>query len=147
LQKALGNITSIGLHPDNVSVTATSTPGQFQISAAHGITLPTLTIGGTGGTLSSTGLLTLFQPTKATATISGGAVTSITITNGGSGYTSASPPTVTIAAPPPGGTAATLGAVTVSADGKVTAIAVTNGGSGYSATSPPTVTIALPGSA
>jgi hypothetical protein len=45
-----------------------------------------------------------------TATISGGSVTGITITNPGSGYTST--PSVTISAPPAGGTTATADAVT-----------------------------------
>lgn len=70
-----------------------------------------------------------------------GAVTSLTITNAGTGYTTA--PTITIAAP---ATITATGTATVSA-GAVTAIAVTGGsntgGAGY--TTAPTVTVAAPG--
>jgi uncharacterized protein (TIGR02217 family) len=69
----------------------------------------------------------------ATATVVGGVVTAITLTNGGTGYTSA--PTVVITGG--GGTSATATA-TVAA-GAVTGFTVTNGGSGY--TSTPTITI------
>ena len=68
----------------------------------------------------------------ATATLTGGAVTSIAVTGGGSGYFVA--PVVTIAPP---GTGAT--AYPTMTAGVVTSIAVTSGGSGY--TSPPVVTI------
>lgn len=69
----------------------------------------------------------------ATATISGGAVSSIHITNGGSGYTSV--PLVSIQGG--GGTCATAQATLTG--GVITGISVTAGGSGY--TSAPTVTI------
>ena len=72
----------------------------------------------------------------ATATLTSGVVTNITISDGGSGYTSA--PTVTIANAPAGGTRAT--ATATIASGIVTGIDITNGGAGY--TSAPTVTIA-----
>jgi hypothetical protein len=62
-------------------------------------------------------------------------VTTIKVTNGGTGYTSA--PTVTIAAPPAGGTQAT--ATATFSGGAVTGITVTVNGSGY--TSVPAVTI------
>jgi FtsP/CotA-like multicopper oxidase with cupredoxin domain len=61
----------------------------------------------------------------ATATVAGGVVTAITVTNGGQGYTTA--PTVTIIGG--GGTGATATA-TITA-GVVTGIAVVTGGSGY----------------
>ena len=68
----------------------------------------------------------------ATATLTLGAVTSISIVNGGSGYTVA--PIVTIAPPTlPGGIQATAVA-TISSNGVVTAFTITNAGSGYSVT-------------
>ena len=73
---------------------------------------------------------------KATAAITGDAVSGITITDGGAHYKVATPPTVTITGG--GGTGATATA-TVSASGIVNAITITAGGSGY--TSAPTVTI------
>jgi CO/xanthine dehydrogenase Mo-binding subunit len=74
----------------------------------------------------------------ATATIANGAVTSITVTNGGSGYTAA--PTVIIS----GGTsdvanATALAVANINSSGTVTSITVTYGGELY--TSAPTVTI------
>ena len=73
---------------------------------------------------------------KGTSVISGDAVDSITITDGGLHYKSALPPSVTFTGG--GGTGAT-GTATVSSAGLVTAITITAGGSGY--TSAPTVTI------
>ena len=73
---------------------------------------------------------------KATATLTGDAVTGITITDGGSHYKVATPPSVTISGG--GGTGATATA-TVSSTGIVNGITITSGGSGY--TSAPTVTI------
>ena len=73
---------------------------------------------------------------KGTSVISGDAVDSITITDGGLHYKSALPPTITFTGG--GGTGAT-GTATVSSAGLVTAITITAGGSGY--TSAPTVTI------
>ena len=73
---------------------------------------------------------------KATSTITGDAVTGITITDGGSHYKQATPPSVTISGG--GGTGATATA-TVSSTGIVNGILITNGGSGY--TSAPIVTI------
>lgn len=73
---------------------------------------------------------------KATATISGDAVDSITITDSGLHYNSALPPTVTISGG--GGNGATATA-SVSSTGLVTGILITSGGSGY--ISAPTVTI------
>ena len=66
---------------------------------------------------------------SAYATVVNGAVTTITILNGGSGYTSA--PTIVIAAPGGNGTQATATAT------------ITTGGTGY--TSAPTISIAPPG--
>lgn len=64
----------------------------------------------------------------AVASVSNGSVTSIQITNNGSGYTAA--PSVSFSAPPQGGTTAT-GIANISS-GKVTGITITNAGSGYS---------------
>ena len=73
---------------------------------------------------------------KATATISGDAVDSITITDSGLHYNATLPPTVTISGG--GGNGATATA-SVSSTGLVTGILITSGGSGY--TTAPTVTI------
>ena len=73
---------------------------------------------------------------KATSTITGDAVTSITITDGGAHYKVATPPSVTISGG--GGTGATA-TTTVSSTGIVNGITITSGGSGY--TSNPTITI------
>lgn len=73
----------------------------------------------------------------AAAEVTAGAVASISIVDGGSGYGSA--PVVTLS-PPPSGTTATATA-TVSG-GAVTGFTITNAGSGY--TTPPSVTIAAP---
>jgi len=71
--------------------------------------------------------------------ISGGGLTALSVTNGGSGYSAASPPAVTISGGGGSGAAATA---TVSATGAVTGLTITTAGSGYSTT--PTVTIAPP---
>ena len=73
----------------------------------------------------------------AVSTITGDAVTSITVTESGRGYTVV--PTVTIPAPP-GGVAATATATILG--GEITGINITSGGSGY--TGAPAVTIAPP---
>jgi len=70
-----------------------------------------------------------------TATLTGDAVSGITITDGGQYYNSSLPPSVTISGG--GGTGATA-TTTVSASGIVTGITITAGGSGY--TSAPTAT-------
>ena len=72
----------------------------------------------------------------ATATVSGGAVTGFTVTDGGEGYKSALPPTVTITG---GGGSGATATATVDTAGLVTGLTVTDGGSGYS--SAPTVVI------
>ena len=72
----------------------------------------------------------------ATATVSGGAVTAFTVTDGGEGYKSALPPTVTITG---GGGSGATATATVDSVGLVTGLTVTAGGTGY--TSAPTVTI------
>ena len=73
---------------------------------------------------------------KATATITGDAVTSITITDGGAHYKVATPPSVTISG---GGGSGATATATVSSTGIVNGITITSPGSGY--TSVPTVVI------
>jgi len=73
---------------------------------------------------------------RATAAITGDAVTGITITDGGEHYNSALPPTVTFSG---GGGSGATATATVSSAGIVTGITITSGGNGY--TSAPTVTI------
>ncbi len=74
-------------------------------------------------------------PAAANAVISGGTVSSISVSNPGAGYYS--PPAITIA-PPASGTTAT--AVAVVGNGGITGITILTPGSGYTAT--PVVTIA-----
>ncbi len=73
---------------------------------------------------------------KATATITGDAVSGITITDGGAHYKVATPPTVTITG---GGGSGATATATVSSTGIVNGITITDAGTGY--TSAPTVTI------
>lgn len=69
----------------------------------------------------------------ATATVTGGAVSAITVTNGGSGYSGT--PAITFTNPTGvSGSGALATAIVV--NGVVTGIAVTNGGSGYSGGAP-----------
>lgn len=89
-------------------------------------TAPAVTVTGGGG-----------SGATVVATISGGSVNRLAITNSGTGYSSL--PTITIA-PPTGGTAAAAGTATLTPTGGVVSpIPVTSGGSGY--TTPPAVTI------
>jgi hypothetical protein len=75
----------------------------------------------------------------ASTTVTGGAVTLITVRNGGSGYISA--PAVTIAAPPSGNTATATATVN---GGVVTEVKITLGGGGTGYTSAPVIRIAPP---
>ncbi|ADO99682.1 neck protein [Cyanophage S-RIM12_RW_29_1109] len=72
----------------------------------------------------------------ATAAITGDAVSSFTITDGGEHYKTALPPTVTITG---GGGSGATGTAVVSSTGIVSSITVSSGGTGY--TSAPSVTI------
>lgn len=78
----------------------------------------------------------------ATAAVSSNRVTSISLSNGGSGYSAEKPPTVAIITTT-GGSGATAEAV-VNASGVITAINVTNQGTGYNNSSPPSVFIGSP---
>lgn len=66
-----------------------------------------------------------------------GVVTSVSITNAGSGYTVT--PTVTVAPPPAGGTQATVTAA-IGGAGPIKALTLTNGGTGYTGTLTVTIT-------
>ena len=87
----------------------------------------------------STAILENAGMATATATIAGGAVNTITVTNGGFGYTTA--PVVTLTGGGSGGSFVNATATAHLTNGVVTSITFT-GGSGYVAA--PTVTIALP---
>lgn len=90
------------------------------------------------GTTANTDSLFESTPATAVAALTGGAVTSITVSNGGSGYTTV--PEVTLSAPTSGTTATATAVLT---NGVVTGFTITNAGSGYGTTAP-TVTIAVP---
>ena len=75
----------------------------------------------------------------ASAAVSAGAVTAITVWSGGGGYTA--PPAVVLAAPPSGTTATATATVS---GGRVTAINITLGGGGSGYTTPPAIFIAPP---
>ena len=92
--------------------------------------------GGTGDFTVGEEIVGYLYRATATATITGDAVSAITVTDGGEHYKSALPPTVTITGG--GGNGATATA-TVSSAGIVTGITITSGGTGY--TTAPTVAI------
>ena len=96
------------------------------------IPLPNISAGGLIGTAPDIVL--------ETPNIAGGALTSIRVTNQGTGYTIAPAVTLTGGGSGANFTAADVDAIVVA--GKVTEIVINNGGSGY--TSAPTITIAAP---
>jgi len=108
-----------------------------------GVSLITVTDGGTGYTTAPT--VVIGAPTGVTATGTpvvagaGDTIGSITLVAGGSGYVTA--PIVTISAPASGGTTATATATIVG--GAVTSFTITGGGGGYAGLTP-TVTVASP---
>jgi hypothetical protein len=127
-------------------------------SAGSGyVTAPTVTITGAGGTGAAANAIIATQAT-ATATITSGAVTGVTLVGGpwsansllgtvgtvlsGAGYSAV--PTVTFSAPTSGTTATGTAIVTIMPGGyyAVSGITITAAGSGY--TTAPTVTIAAP---
>lgn len=79
----------------------------------------------------------------ATAVLSGSAISSISIVNGGYGYSASAPPTVTIVDNTTGtsGSGVSIGTISVNSDGQITNIHVTSPGSGYTA---PVVIISAP---
>src|SRR5215469_11267408 len=83
-----------------------------------------------------------FTETNTNTRKMGGAVGSIAVTSGGSGYTSN--PTVTISAPvAPGGVTGTQATATADVGAVITGVTLTSGGSGYAAGT--TVTLPAPG--
>ena len=106
-------------------------------NTSGGVTSTTSLVGGSGySSTAAAPTVTVAAPNEAggtqaviTATLSGGAITAVAVSNGGSGYTTA--PTVTITSTG-GGSGATF---TVELDGDaVDTITVTAGGSGYKGT-------------
>jgi len=85
----------------------------------------------------STNLLDKRFAAASTTVNGGGAVTAITVRNGGAGYSSV--PAVTISAPPSGNTATATATVS---GGFLTSITINSGGSGY--TTAPAISIAPP---
>ena len=109
---------SVDVNGNNIAVTSDNGTVQIYTKTRNGFTqgFAWKLDGGSGAT--------------ATATVSGGAINTITVTNPGNGYMVA--PTVTIT----GGSGATATATV--ADGRITGITVINGGSGFTT---PVVTI------
>ena len=114
------------------------------LATCRGIGSITITDGGSGYSAPWLTLLLQSPPVGASprvlpnarATMTGGVVTSVTITNRGCGYTSV--PAINIAHPGAPGTRATF-SLTLQPAGRVGSVTVTNGGSGY--TSAPAVTL------
>ena len=100
-----------GLTPGDVYAVPTPDPTVLPVTYDLNNNLVAFSGGGTGAT--------------AVATVSGGVITGVTLTSGGSGYTSA--PTITFSG---GGTGATAVAM-VSPGGVVTGLTLTSGGTGY----------------
>lgn len=137
--------TTVSFAAPSSGITATGTPiigGKLTMAVTAGgtgYTNPTLFVqdpqlcGGTTG---------LCLPAKASATISAGVITAVTVDFAGAGYVTA--PTVTIS--DPAGSGATITA-TVAGSGTLTGIVMTNPGSGYTGTAIPAVTITGAGSA
>jgi hypothetical protein len=113
-----GSLNAVANRTGGISAVTITNPGVGYSSTAAA---PTVTVGApdeVGGTQA-----------VITATLSGGAITAVSVSSGGSGYTSA--PTLSVSGSG-GGTGATF-TVTVT-DGAVTAVAVATGGSGYKGT-------------
>ena len=120
------NLLLVRADAGHLNAVATQTGGLQSISLTNAGSGYTSTAAAPVVTLSTPDISGGIQAT-ATATISGGAISAISIASSGVGYDSA--PTVVIGAPPAGGTQATATATIVS--GEVTAITITNGGTGY----------------
>ena len=126
---------SVMTFSNNVDGTGTATVTTF------GVSLITVTDGGTGYTTAPT--VVIGAPTGVTATgtpvVAGDTIGSITLVAGGSGHVTA--PIVTISAPASGGVQAT--ATANIAGGAVTSFTISNAGTGYTGLTP-TVTVASP---
>lgn len=138
----ISNNISVSFTPtgsSSVTTAATATAGMREISGA--ISSFTVTSGGSGYTNAPT--VTVANPVSgetatATATVSGGVVTAITVNLRGRGYSSSTPPLVTIAAAPTGGTTASATATVGGVDGKfeLDNVTMTQRGAGYAAATP-----------
>jgi hypothetical protein len=130
------NAAGIGGYSDLPTTPASAT------AALSGETVDTVTVGSGGSGYADAPSVLLKggggKGARAKATVTAGAVASITILDGGSGYNSGD---VAVTFRGGGGTGATAGSITVTS-GAVTAIAVSAGGSGYSEYAPPEVVIA-----
>ena len=125
-----GTISAITLESGGSSYTTPVVTIGPPSTLNSGYTSPTITF-------SISDLPEFNAPATATATVEGGALTAITVTNGSQFYGSAAP-TVTISGG--GGTGATATATVI--NGMVTAIEINNAGVGY--TSAPTISVAPP---
>lgn len=120
-----------------VTIGGTGTGATASATVTFSVSSITLSSGGTGYPDPGTTVTISAPPSggtqaTATATVTGGVVTGIVITNAGSGYTS--PPTITFS-----GGAGTGAAATANMTGTVSSIQLTSGGTNYVAS--PTVTI------
>ena len=126
-------------YSNNLLVVRADTDNHRNAVATKSGTITGVTIGGTNSGYTSTAAaptITVGAPNQTggvqavlTAVLSGGVITAVEVSAGGSGYTTA--PTVTITAPS-GGTGATF-TVTLTS-GAITAVTVDTGGSGYKGT-------------
>jgi hypothetical protein len=116
-------------------------PVQATATATVGALVSSISVASGGAGYSSTPTVTINDSTgsgaTAQATVVGGAITAITVTNPGSLYTA---PTVTINDAT--GTGATATASVVGSHGVLYALNLTNGGEGYTTT--PVITVAAP---
>ena len=126
-------------YSNNLLVVRADTDNHRNAVATKSGTITGVTIGGTNSGYTSTAAaptITVGAPNQTggvqavlTAVLSGGVITAVEVSAGGSGYTTA--PTVTITAPS-GGSGATF-TVTLTS-GAITAVTVDTGGSGYKGT-------------
>jgi hypothetical protein len=137
----------VGPDSGNLTPASTSTTGSCLVRRSEEI-LPTVTYEVSSATVTDAGADMIYAPSPLIAgdgwsnvnmysTLTGGTVTSITVTDGGSGYTST--PTVTVGSSGDGWTGVTATASVIS--GIVDSITVTNAGSGDGYSSPPAVSI------
>ena len=147
----VGQSLTVTASSSNTSLIPTPTvnytsPNQFgSVSftpANDAVGTATITVTVSDGGVNNNSVSQSFQVTITPVNQQPSFASTITVTNGGSGYSSSSPPAVTIGAPASGGTQETATA-SVNSAGVVTGITITNPGSGY--TSAPPVTIAAPG--
>jgi hypothetical protein len=123
-----------------VTLTGGGGTGAIATAEVRGVTLITVTAGGSGYTFAPTVVISGVSGSGATATavLTAGVVTGVTITDGGTGYMAA--PSVSFVG---GGGIGATATATVAPAGPVTGVVVMSGGSGY--TSAPAVGISAPG--